>query len=88
MREEEEEGEGEIEQADEKKDQDRSVTPLDLVGLTFECFDDSTASREEWRETERRGRTYRRDCHLYFVFSFTVSYGFLSNFGAFVRGSY
>lgn len=26
---------------------DRSVTPLDLVGLTFECFVDSTASRRQ-----------------------------------------
>lgn len=46
------EGGDSIGQANEKKDQDRSVTPLDLVGLTFECFVDSTGSREEWEKGE------------------------------------
>jgi len=44
---------------DEKRDRDRSVTPLDLVGLTFECFVDSTASAE--KRVNRRVRERERE---------------------------
>lgn len=57
-----------IGQTDEKKDQDRSVTPLDLVGLTFECFVDSTASREEWEKP--RGEEGLTGAIVVFILSF------------------
>lgn len=61
-------GEDSIGQTDEKKDQDRSVTPLDLVGLTFECFVDSTASREEWEKP--RGEEGLTGAIVVFILSF------------------
>lgn len=49
-----------------------------LVGLTFECSVDSTASREERPKNRERGgrKSYQRGCRLYFVFPSSYLMGF------------